>query len=233
MNEQSANIAGLDGAASIIDAQIDAMSQRVSEDRDRRCAQLRSDAEIQARDILRAARSEARANVGEAVTRERKQAEQALRQAQASALLDERQRAQQQTRDLLQVMWAAIANVLESRWTDAAHRKSWVRAAIRQAKTLLSSRSWRIEHGAGWSQVELVELVSLVAGEDKSDPEREVVLVCDTGIRVGLRINTEGVCLDATAAGLLASRAQVESEFLAQYLALASTPQHPAHQSPA
>ena len=233
MNEPSASIAGRDGPASVVDAQVDAMLQRVSQDRDRRCAQLRSDAEIQARDILRAARTEARANVSEAVARERKHAEQALRQAEASALLDERQRAQQQTRDLLQMMWTAITSVLESRWTDAAHRKSWVQAAIRQAQTLLSGRSWRIEHGAGWSQVELVELVSLVAAKDKSDPVREVVLVCDTGIRTGLRINTEGACLDATAAGLLASRAQVESDFLAQYLALASAPQHPAHQSAA
>ena len=221
MNVQGTGADGFDGPASILDAQVDAMSQRVSKDRDSRCAQLRTGAEGQARDILRSARKEARANVHEAVARERKLGEQALRQAQASALLAERQRAQQETCALLQEMWAAITGVLESRWADPAHRKAWVQAAIRQAKTLLIGRSWRIEHDPGWSQEELGELVQLVSGKGEGGSAYEVALACDRGIRAGVRISTVGACLDATVAGLLVSRAQIESEFLAQYLALA------------
>jgi hypothetical protein len=229
MSERGTGTAGFDGPASIVDAQVDAMSQRVSKDRDRRCAQLRSDALGQARDILRSARKEARANVREAVALERKHGEQALRQAQASALLEARQRDQQETRVLLQEMWTAIPGALESRWADPVRRKSWVQAAVRQAQALLGGRAWRVEHGAGWSQDQLGELMALVAG-DKGGPVHEVPRVCDPEIRAGIRINAEGACLDATTAGLLASRAQVESEFLAQYLTLSSGPEHAAHE---
>ena len=108
MNSELTGSAGFEGPASVIDAQVEAMSQRVAQNRDRRCAQLRADASAQAQGILRAARKEARANVVDAVTRERKQREQALRLARASALLEERQRAQQQMTGLLQQMWAAV-----------------------------------------------------------------------------------------------------------------------------
>ncbi len=230
MNERGTGTAGFDGPASVLDAQVDAMSQRVSKDYDRRCAQLRSDALGQARDILRSARKEARANVSDAVALERKHGEQALRQAQTSALLEARQRDQQETRVLLQEMWTAIPSALESRWADPVRRKSWVQAAVRQAQALLGGRAWRIEHGAGWSQDQLGELMTLVAGRDKGGPTHEVPLVCDPEIRAGIRINAEGACLDATIAGLLVSRAQVESEFLAQYLALSFGPEHAAHE---
>ncbi len=207
---------GFEGPASVIDAQVQAMSQRVAQNRDRRCTQLRNDASAEAQAILRAARKEARGNVVDAVARERKHGEQALRLAEASARLDERQHAQQQIRALLQQMWTAIAGALESRWADAQRRKAWVQAAVRQGQTLLSSRAWRIEHGAGWSQAELEELKSLAVGDE------DVQLVCDNGLGAGIRIRTEGACLDATVAGLLASRARIESEYLACYLALAS-----------
>ena len=219
MSAQAADGEGTALPASVLDAQVEAMSQRVSQDRDARCAQQRTRAEGQVRDILRSARSEARANVHTAVVRERKLGEQALRQARASALLEERQRAQQQTRALLRQMWAAITGALESRWDDPAHRKAWVRTSIRQAKGLLIGRSWRIEHDASWSQLELAELVQLISGKDEGGLPYEVELACGQDIRAGIRISTAGACLDATIAGLLASRAEIESEFLAEYMA--------------
>ena len=48
--------AGFDGPASVIDAQVQALLQRVTDDRDRRCAQLRTDVSVQAQGVLRAAR---------------------------------------------------------------------------------------------------------------------------------------------------------------------------------
>jgi len=221
VNVMGADAEGHELPASVLDAQVEAMSQRVSQDRDSRCAQLRAAAESQVHEILRSARSEARANVHAAVVRERKLGDQALRQARASALLEERQRAQQETRALLRQMWAAIAGVLESRWDDPAQRKTWVQTSIRQAKSLLIGRSWRIEHGASWSQEQLAELGQLISGKAESGSAYEVTLACDRAIRGGIRIGTVGACLDTTIAGLLASRAEIESEFLAQYLAVA------------
>ena len=187
------------------------MSQRVNKDRDQRCAQLHDDVMGQVQVILRAARQEARAIVRDAVSRERKQGEQALRQAHAKAQLEERQRAQQQARTQLEEMWAAIGNVLETRWADPLCRNSWVKAAIRQGRILLGDRVWHIEYGTGWPPDALNQLSKFVPHETQ--------LRCDSGIRAGIRIKTDGACLDATVAGLLASRRQVESDFLAQLLA--------------
>jgi hypothetical protein len=210
MNSSHTGLAGFEGPASVLDAQAEAMSQRVIQDRDQRCTRLRDDAMGQVQVILRAARREARANVRAAVSRERKQGEQALRQAQAQASLEERQRVQQQARSLLEKMWTTIAHALETRWLDPLHRKSWVLAAIRQGQILLSDHVWQIEYGTGWSRDELSELKKLVAPETQ--------LVYDKEIRAGIRIKTDGACLDATVVGLLASRPRIESEFLAQLL---------------
>jgi hypothetical protein len=206
-----------DAPPSVLDAQVAALLQRVDSDRDRRCTELRSSAAAQARALLRSARKEARANVREAVARERKHAEQALRQAEAGVALESRRRAQQATHDLLVAMWAALCGALESRWADAAGREAWLQAAVCQAHALLLERAWRIEHGAGWSEDERSALAKLAAAGDKRGRPRDVELACDPTVRAGIRVRTAGACLDATVTGLLASRGQIEAEFLAQY----------------
>jgi hypothetical protein len=181
--------------------------------------------------MVRAGRKEARANVVDAVTRERKQREQALQLARASVLLEERQSEQRTMISLVKEMWASVTAALESRWADPLRRKSWVQAAVHQGRTLLSARAWRIEYGAGWPQQELEELRSLVVGGGQGDPPgdsgvaREVELICDHSLRAGIRIRTVGACLDATTTGLLASRAKIESEFLARFLSLSPAPE--------
>jgi len=226
VNERRSDL-GAEVPASVLDAQVGALLQRVLADRDRRCAQLRASTDGQVRDLLRAARKEARANVREAVVRERKHAEQALRQAQASAALEVRQQEQRAARALLQDMWAAISGVFEARWANAACRNSWLEAAVRLAHALLSDHRWRIEHGAGWSEAERGMLAALAACDGVSGAPRAVEFLCDPAIRAGIRIRTPGVCLDATAAGLVASRTQIESEFLAQYLECARLSERP------
>jgi hypothetical protein len=216
---------GFEGPASIIDAQVEALLQRVTEDRDRRCAQLRADACTQARAILRAGRKEARDAVADAVARERKHGEQILRQARANAVLEQRQHDQQEIRQMLQEMWRTVVSVLESRWVDPVRRKSWTEAAVRQAQLLLNAPAWHIEHG-GLPREELDALATLASGAGRSGA-RGVEMAGDDRIRAGIRIRAGGACLDATTAGLLASRAQVESDFLAQFLALSSVPEHP------
>ncbi len=226
MNEPRSDVLA-EVPASVIDAQVGALLQRVVADRDRRCAQLRASTDGQVREMLRAARKEARANVHEAIVRERRHAEQALRQAQANVALELRQQEQRAARNLLQDMWAAIGGVFEARWADAASRKSWLEAAVRQADALLSDHSWRIEHGTGWSEAERGALAALAAGERVRAAPLTVELVCDPTVRAGIRIRTPGACLDATVAGLLASRTQIESELLAQYLERAPVGKRP------
>ncbi len=226
MNEHGADLRAKI-PASVLDAQVSALMQRVLADRDRRRAQMRASTDGEVREMLRAARQEARANVREAALRERKHAEQALRQAQAAAALELRRQEQRTACALLQDMWVAVGDVLEARWADAACRKSWLEEAVRQARDLLSDRRWRIEHGAGWSQAERGALAALACADAVGGAPRTVELVCDPAVRAGIRIRTPGACLDATAAGLLASRAEIESEFLALYLECALAGRRP------
>jgi hypothetical protein len=204
--------------ASALDAQVEAMLQRVNRTHQQRCDEMRAAADSQAQEILRSSRAEARANVRKAVAQERLRITQGLRQAEASAELEARRRAQSETRRLLECMWTEIADALEARWRDPEHRRAWVEAALRQADLLLNaSTSWRIEHGPGWSPEERSALEQSAAKHNACTAE----WTYEPELRAGVRIRSDGVCLDATVQGLLAHRADIESAFLAEYLAVA------------
>jgi hypothetical protein len=203
-------------ARSDLDTRVDAMLQRVNRDREQRCEQVRAAADSQAREIIRAARAEARATVRAAVSQERSRFAQGLLRARAVAELEERRRAQSEVKKLLESMWTQIADALEARWRDLAHRRVWVEAALHQAVALLGALPrWRVEHGTDWSPEQRNELEKTVGKRDTLAIE----WVHDTEIKGGLRIRADGVCLDATAQGLLANRNDIESAFLAEYLA--------------
>jgi vacuolar-type H+-ATPase subunit E/Vma4 len=203
---------------STLDAQVEAMLQRVTRSRQERCDQMRAAVDSQAQEILRSGRAEARANVRRAVALERSRIAQGLRQAEASAELEARRRAQSETRRLLECMWTEIADALEARWRDPEHRRAWVEAALQQADLLLGERpSWRIEHGAGWSPEQRSALEKLASKRGARTTE----WAYEPELRAGVRIRSEKVCLDATVQGLLAHRADIESAFLAEYLAAA------------
>ena len=207
-----------------LDAQVDALLQRVNSDREQRCKQMLAKAESEVQEILRLGRAEARANVRRAVAQERSRTAQRLRQAEAGAELDARRRAQSETRKLLESMWTEIAEALEARWRNAEHRQAWVTAAMGQADLLLGTiASWNIEHGSGWLAEERGELEKFAAKRGA----HTLKWVHDPALGAGLRIRCEGVSLDATTRGLLAHRANIESAFLAEYLALADSEQLP------
>jgi hypothetical protein len=201
-------------APSGLEGQVAALVRRVNDDRERRCAQIRTAAESQAKEIARSGRAEARASVHKAVRQERARVAQGLREAQARAELEASRRAQLKTRSLLEQMWTQIGGALETRWRDPEHRRSWIAAALRQAELLLRGEDWSIEHGEGWSSEERVRLEDL-AGKSAA---RTIEWRRDPALRSGLRIRCAGACLDATVDGLLARDADIEADFLAEYL---------------
>ncbi len=202
--------------ASVLDAQVAAMLERVNQHRERRAGEIRAKSATQSLEIVRSARTEARESLHRAVARERARMAQGLRQAEARAELESRRRAQLETRTLLKHMWETVAAVLESRWRNDAQRSEWIHAAVGEAAQLLAGQSWRIEHAPG------------VSAEDRRRGEsralaggaRAVEWQLDSQLRAGLRVRSPGACLDATAAGLLAAREEVEAAFLSEYRAL-------------
>jgi hypothetical protein len=202
-------------ARSVLEAQTEAMLERVNVHRERRAGEIRIKAAAQSVDILRSARTEARESLHRAVVRERARMAQGLRQAEARAELESRRRAQLETRTLLEHMWQQVAAVLENRWGNDAARGEWIAAAIAEAAQLLAGQSWRIEHAAGVSAEERGggESRALAGGA------RAVEWQLDAQLRAGLRVRSPGACLDATVAGLLARREEIEAAFLSEYRA--------------
>lgn len=198
---------------SVLDAQTEAMLERVYQHRERRAGEIRTRAATQSLEIVRSARTEARESLHRAVARERARMAQGLRQAEARAELESRRRAQLETRTLLRHMWEKVAAVLESRWRKDAERSAWIAAALGEAAQLLAGQSWRIEHAAGVSAEERrrAESRALAGGA------RAVEWQLDTQLRAGLRVRSPGACLDATVAGLLTAREEVEAAFLSEY----------------
>lgn len=198
---------------SVLDAQTEAMLERVYQHREQRAGEIRTRAATQSLEIVRSARTEARESLHRAVARERARMAQGLRQAEARAELESRRRAQLETRTLLRHMWEKVAAVLESRWRKDAERSAWIAAALGEAAQLLAGQSWRIEHAAGVSAEERrrAESRALAGGA------RAVEWQLDTQLRAGLRVRSPGACLDATVAGLLTAREEVEAAFLSEY----------------
>jgi hypothetical protein len=206
----------LEGAC---EAQVNALLQRVASATERRCMELRAAAESQAREIVHSARVEARANVRGAVARERARMEKEIRRAEARAELESAQRVQREIQTLLGHMWAEIETVLERRWRDPVRRRKWIEAAIAQAGVLLGARPWRVEYSDEWPEEERREIAHLA----RSKGARAIEWACDPQIHAGLRVRTNGVCLAATVPALLARRDDIESAFLAEYLAFEPT----------
>ena len=200
---------------SILEGQVAELLQRVVRFRETRCRELESTAETQRAAILHAARSEARAQVHATVLQERSRAQQGLRRAEARSELEARERAQDEMRQLLVQMWAEIADLLARNWREAPHRRRWAEAALDTAGALLAGRSWTLACGGTALGTERAQLEAYARQKGAAC----VTWAQDDTVQAGLRIHSQGVCIDATVAGLLADRDHIESTFLAEYAA--------------
>jgi hypothetical protein len=207
---------------SALNSQAQALLQRVTEDRDRRCTVLRAATLTQAMQIVRSARAEARDSVHKSVIQERARMDFGLRQAAARADIEVRRREGRKSRELLEQMWTEIAASLESRWRNPALRRAWIDAAMSQAGALLSGRAWLIEVGSQCTEQEHGELADLARGRGAGTVEWSP----HTAMAAGLRIRAGGVCVDATVPGLLRQRDAVEAAFLAEYVPAPETRSH-------
>jgi vacuolar-type H+-ATPase subunit E/Vma4 len=201
-------------AGSALDTETRALLEKVNDDRDRRCAAQRSAAEGQAQQIVRSSRAEARASVHKAVIQERARMDQGLRQAAARADIEVRRQERQKSRELLAQMWAAIAESLERRWRDSAHRYEWIDAVLNQAGALLAGRAWLIEIDCDLTPAERDGLT----GRARARGAATVEYATRAAMPAGLKVRAGSVCVDATLPGLLARREAIEAAFLAEYL---------------
>lgn len=199
-------------ATPMLDAQVTALLRRLTREQETRTRRLHDDAQAQANDILRRARSEARGRVSQAVAEARREGELAV--ARRRAAIDTRERRARQTtiRRLLEEAWRRLPEALEQRWHTADGRAAWCRAACAQALASLLD--------LGHVQVEVdpefaAELATTLKAAFAQAAQFEVVPVA--GLGPGLRIRAANASLDATRTGLLAARERVAAELLAEF----------------
>lgn len=199
---------------SVIDAQVEALLQLIKDYRERRCREILEHAQSEATTAVKHAHRDARARMHKAVEEERVRSQEKIVSTQAQLQTQRRQRQQQADAALLRQAWGALQGQLVTRWQDTHSRRIWVRALLRQARALLPAKKWQIEHPVGWHTQEALGPDSAL--DDRSERESPAFVEVPE-ISAGLRIRAGEACLDGTPAGLLASRAEVEAELLAQF----------------
>lgn len=187
-----------------------ALLARVQENRESRC-----------RELLRQAREDAEAMVGEAFRRnraelhraiqqERDRMEERLRSRRAQLETQRRLHRHRQVNELLEQGFERLEETLRQRWREKEARAQWIAAALAQAREFLNAGHWVLEHPPGWDPDEAPDPPEGVTLEARADDE----------LRAGLRIRAGNARVDATPAGLLRDSERVKSWLLAEVEAL-------------
>lgn len=200
--------------ANVIDAQVQALLRLVEEHRQRRCHEILEHARADAAAVIKQAHREARARMRLAIEEERTHAKEKLASTRAQLQTQSRQRQQRADARLLEQAWEVLPTRLLACWQQEEARRAWVRALVRQARTVLPAQGWQIEHPPGWRPQEVLALLSEIDGGGAGGPPAFLEV---PDIAAGLRIRANDACLDGTPAGLLASRAEIEAQVLAQF----------------
>lgn len=202
----------MNGATSVLEAQTLALLRRLAREQDARCHRLLDDAAAQAAEIVRKARAEARARVHQAVVESRREQELALLQRRAALDTDARQQRQTALGAWLEQAWEALPGALQSRWEHTESRAQWCRAALDAAtRSLLHHDVLQVEVDQLW-----LDSIEPLVRDHCQDGSTATMTALD-GLGAGLRIRAGHACVDATIPGLLAPRARIASELLAEF----------------
>lgn len=197
---------------SVVEAQVETLLTLVEQHRAARCSELLAQAEERRHTLLAEAYSEARARMHEAVLTERRRGQDKLDATRAQLATRARQQQHQTALLLLQQGWELLGQALLQRWKTAPQRRQWIDALLHQALQRLPRCAWVIEHPPGWDSAECTAMQEALRAHCGGMPQ----LRADEQIDAGLRICAAGACLDGTAEGLLADRAAIEAQLLAQ-----------------
>lgn len=205
---------GTNAPVSVLEAQTEALLRRVAREQESRTRRIRDEAGEQARAIAQRARQEARQRLKQAIDEERRETLRAVADRSAALDTDARRAEQAMLRTLIEATWQRLPQALVARWRDPQAREEWSRAACEFAARSLRVRSQVVvELDAEWAEEAVAHVAALLEQLGLGPAEIHPV----TALGAGLRIRSGGACVDATAAGLLASRERVESELLAEF----------------
>jgi hypothetical protein len=204
----------MNDTVTVLQTQTEALLRRVAREQESRALAIRSLAAEQSLAIVARARQEARVRLRQAIEEERRQIERAIGERRA-ALDTAARRAEQGTlRQLIEGAWQRLPGAVAARWRDVDSRAEWIDAACAcAARSLRPQVAYVVEFdpaiAADAGQAAQVSLTAAGLEPVECQPV--------AGLGEGLRIRGGGACVDATVAGLLASREQVEAELLAEF----------------
>ena len=183
----------------------------VEQHRDEKCAAIRASAQAEAKALLRTAWREARERLHNDNVETRRLVEQTL--ASHDAQQQTRRRQQRQANDVVLLVKAreALQAALLQRWRQPLSRQQWCEALVNAAVTTLDGKVWTVEHPADWPMSEHEALLAHIKSLCGKTPR----LQANADISAGLRICSDGTCMDATIDGLLRDREHIEAELLA------------------
>lgn len=208
--------------------QVQDLLELVEKNRERRCKEILEQADQRTQEIIRQAYRTARARLHQTVEDERQRTRQRLAAAHAELQSRHRQHWHQLARKLIDAAWQRLQPALEHRWREDTSRAQWVDGLVIQAMSSLPAGTWHIAYPPDWGDQEQDDLANRVTEHCGEPP----VLEADSGISAGLRITTDGICLDGTCRGLLRDRVAIEARLLHELRPLLGSGPEPVTVSP-
>lgn len=197
------------------DNSVDALLAVVIQHRDQHCRQIDDEADVQARDIIKAAHREARKKVHEVIVDERRRGNNAINQQRAKIETAKRKSRQVLENNFLNIVLKLLETELDKRWDTPSARHDWVGATVERALNHLHPGPWSIEHPPGWSIRELDPFLEEIRTFSGAEP----AFTASAELRAGLLIQANDAKVDASLAGLLVNRNEISAQLLAELFA--------------
>lgn len=197
----------------VLGMQVQSLVDVLRKQQELRCREIVSAAEYRATDAVKEARRKLYDRLRQTVAAERQQRRHELLVATSRVESQTRRRAFARYERIIEAAWPRLVETLAGRWKDDEGRQAWCEMVVAEAAGTLAPEGWRIEHPADWPESERDAFALRLAKHAIAAS----VFVADAGIVAGLRIRAGSACLDATAAGLLAARHDVEALLLAAW----------------
>lgn len=196
---------------SIVEAQVQHLLDVVDKHRSNQCSKLRNAAKESANKLISNAHSDARRRLHEDIRQAREFAHQKLTSTRALLQTRKRMARQQLDEALLQDAWKQMKTSLQAQWDDVSSRRQWTASLLETALSTLVSDQWTIQHPADLTDTEAAALQLQVYERLEHTPDLEA----SEHISAGLRICTDGACVDGTIDGLMHDREHIEASILA------------------
>ncbi len=184
----------------------------VVENREKRCLELRENAQQQANEIIRQAYSKGRVRMHYHIEalREKYRLRVTAATARNQTLL--RRQHQKEDRAILDIAWPLLREAILALWNEPVARHRWLDAAIASASTELREHGWRIEHPPGLGGEDIKKINQSCSRDEGKGPE----LSAADDIKAGIRIIAGGTVVDATLEGLLQQKTAIEARIIAR-----------------